>query len=90
MTKRRITGGAQNCPYPLGIRLSITKLKKIIAEFDGEFLKRQSYMQEGGCLVHFGRLATTLLKDEELTRHVEYCKEQLLLTVVTPILALPG
>ena len=40
LTKRRITGGAQNCPYPLGIRLSITKLKRIIAEFDGEFLNR--------------------------------------------------
>ena len=25
----------------------------------------QSYKQEGGCLVHFVCLATTLLKDEE-------------------------
>ena len=40
LTKRRIAGGSQNCPYPLGIRLSITKLKRIIAEFDGEFLNR--------------------------------------------------
>jgi len=29
----------------------------------------QSYKQEGGCLVHFVCLATTLLKDEESARH---------------------
>jgi len=28
----------------------------------------QRYKQEGGCLVHFVRLATTLLKDEESAR----------------------
>ena len=28
----------------------------------------QSYKQERGCLVHFGRLANTLLKDEESAR----------------------
>jgi len=28
----------------------------------------QSYKQERGCLVHFVRLVTTLLKDEESTR----------------------
>jgi len=26
---------------------------------------RQSYKQEGGCLVHFGRLATILLKNQQ-------------------------
>ena len=29
----------------------------------------QSYKQEGGCLVHFVRLATTLLKDEGSARY---------------------
>jgi len=48
-----------------------------------------SYKQEGGCLVHFVRLATTPLKDEEFTGHLEYGKKQLLLTVVTPLLTLP-
>ena len=28
----------------------------------------QSYKQEGDCLVHFARLANTLLKDEESAR----------------------
>jgi len=28
----------------------------------------QSYKQERGCLVHFVRLATTLLNEEEFTR----------------------
>jgi len=28
----------------------------------------QSYQQERGCLVHFARLANTLLKDEESAR----------------------
>ena len=28
----------------------------------------QSYKQERGCLVHFARLANTLLKDEEVAR----------------------
>ena len=28
----------------------------------------QSYKQEGGCIVHFVRLATTLLKDEKNAR----------------------
>jgi len=31
-------------------------------------------------------LGTVLLKDEELARYLEYCKEQLLLAVVTLIL----
>jgi len=35
------------------------------------------------------RLATTPLKDEEFTRHLEYGDSQLLLTVVTPLLTLP-
>jgi len=30
----------------------------------------QSYKQEGGCLVHFVCLATTLLKDEESAQHI--------------------
>jgi len=36
----------------------------------------QSYKQERGSIVHFVRLATTLLKDEESTRdnHVLACK----------------
>ena len=29
----------------------------------------QSYKQEGGCWVHFVRVATTLLKVEESARH---------------------
>jgi len=35
----------------------------------------QSYKQERGCLVHFARLANTLLKDEESARynHVLTC-----------------
>jgi len=35
----------------------------------------QSYMQERGCLMHFMRLATRLLKDEESARdnHVLAC-----------------
>jgi len=50
----------------------------------------QSYKQEGGCLVHFVCLATTPLNDEEFTRHLEYGDSQLLLTVGTPLLTLPG
>jgi len=36
----------------------------------------QSYKQERGCLMHFARLANTLLKDEESARdnHVFACK----------------
>ena len=36
----------------------------------------QSYKQERGCLVHFARLANTLLRDEENARdsHVLACK----------------
>ena len=49
----------------------------------------QSYKQEGGRLVHFVRFAITLLKDE-FTRHLEYGEKQLLLSVVAPILTLPG
>jgi len=35
----------------------------------------QSYKQERGCLIHFARLANTLLKDEESARdnHVLAC-----------------
>jgi len=35
----------------------------------------QSYKQERGCLMHFARLANTLLKDEESARdsHVVLC-----------------
>jgi len=33
----------------------------------------QNYKQEGGCLVHFVRLATTLLKDEEDARYNSPC-----------------
>ena len=35
----------------------------------------QSYKQESGCIVHFARLATTALKDEESERdnHVVAC-----------------
>jgi len=35
----------------------------------------QSYKQERGCIVHFARLANTLLKDEESARdsHVRAC-----------------
>jgi len=55
------------------VGLSVTTLKSFIAESASEtFCKSvniwQSYKQEGGCLVHFVRLATTLLKDEEFTR----------------------
>ena len=35
--------------------------------------------------MHFVRLTTTLLKDEEFTRHLEHGEKQLLLTFVTPI-----
>jgi len=38
--------------------------------------------------MHFMCLATTLLKDEEFTRHLKYGEKQLLLTVVTPLLTL--
>jgi len=52
----------------------------------------QSYKQEGGCLVHFVRLATTLLKDEEFTQTMGDIKKQPLLAVVTLLLklGLPG
>ena len=45
----------------------------------------QSYKQEGGCLVHFARLATTLLEDEESARdkHVFACNVE----EMTPCLA---
>jgi len=38
----------------------------------------QSCRLEGGCLVHFVRLTTTLLHDEEFTGHREYNEKQLL------------
>ena len=50
-----------------------------IAESVSEFFKSvniwQSYEQQGDCLVHFVRLATTLLNDEESARnnHVLAC-----------------
>jgi len=51
----------------------------------------QSDKHEDGCLVHFVRLATTMLKDKEFTRRPECGEKQLsMLTVVTPILKLPG
>jgi len=50
----------------------------------------QSCKQEGGCPMHFMCLATTPLNDEEFTRHLEYGDSQLLLTVGTPLLTLPG
>ena len=40
--------------------------------------------------MHFMCLATTPLNDEEFTRHLEYGDSQLLLTVGTPLLTLPG
>ena len=33
---------------------------------------RQSYKQERGCLMHFVRLANTLLKDEESARDITF------------------
>jgi len=50
----------------------------------------QSCKQEGSRFVHFVRLAIISLKDEEFTRHLEYGEKQMLLTVVTPLLTLPG
>jgi len=38
-------------------------------------------------VVHIVRVVTTLLNDEEFARHLENGEKQLLLTVVTPILA---
>ena len=38
-------------------------------------------------MVHFVRVVTTLLNDKEFARHLENGEKQLLLTVVTPILA---
>jgi len=32
----------------------------------------QSYKQERGCLMHFARLANTLLKDEESARDITF------------------
>jgi len=49
----------------------------------------QSYKQGDGGLMHFVCLAITPLKDEKFTRHLEYGKKQLLLTVVAPLLTLP-
>jgi len=43
------------------LSLSVTKLLKSVNVW-------QSCKQEGGCLVHFMGLATTLLKDEESAR----------------------
>jgi len=40
--------------------------------------------------VHFARLTTTLLKDEEFARRLEHGEKQLLLAVVTPLLTSPG
>jgi len=44
----------------------------------------QSWKQEGGCLVHFVRLTTTLLKVEESARdnHVLACNYTTLLFIV--------
>jgi len=47
----------------------------------------RSYRQKVDCMVHFVRVVTTLLNDEEFARHLENGEKQLLLTVVTPILA---
>ena len=51
----------------------ILKLKRFIAESVSEFFFKsvniwQSQKQERDCLVHFARLANTLLKDEESAR----------------------
>jgi len=48
------------------VGLLITKLRKI---YCCDFLKKsvniwQSYEQQRGCLMHFARLANTLLKDD--------------------------
>ena len=59
--------------------LLITKLKRFIAASVSGFFKPmtiwQSHKQERGCLMHFARLANTLLKDEESARdsHVLVC-----------------
>ena len=44
----------------------------------------QSYKQERGCLMHFARLANTLLKDEESARddHVLACNFAIYLTIL--------
>jgi len=61
------------------VGLLITKLKRFIAASVSGFFKPmtiwQSYKQERGCLMHFARLANTLLKDEESARdsHVLVC-----------------
>ena len=57
----------------------INKLRKVYYGEGKNILKSvniwQSYMQERGCLMHFARLANTLLKDEESARdnHVLAC-----------------
>jgi len=54
-------------------------LERFIAKFSVKKTKSvniwQSYKQERGCLMHFGRLANTLLNDEESARnnHVLAC-----------------
>ena len=51
------------------VGLLITKLRRV---YEWKKLKSvniwQSYKQERGCLMHFARLANTLLKDEESAR----------------------
>jgi len=51
----------------------IIKLRRFIVESVSEKIFYsvniwQSYKQERGCLMHFGHLANTLLKDEESAR----------------------
>jgi len=67
--------GLSNQRIKKGLLLSLASEK--VLEI-GEFW--QSYKQEGGCLVHVVRLATTLLEEEEFTRQLEYGEKQLLLT----------
>ena len=92
--KKRLTKKLKGSLAVDVVGLLITTFERSIAESASEkrikFVNTwQSCKQEGGCLVHFLRLATTLLIDEEITRHLKYGEKQLLLTIVTSILTLP-
>jgi len=60
------------------VRFLINKLRRFIAESESRkknFTKSVEYLvklqEERDCLVHFVRLANTLLKDEESAREVQ-------------------
>ena len=64
-------GSAADCTVtqlPTVSELSVNKISKSVNIW-------QSYKQERGCLMHFARLANTLLNDEESARdnHVLAC-----------------